>query len=145
MYPLRVLLPAAPMVRAAPTDVTLVLLASFRLGILDLTPSTGSGFLFVTRLFPSLFSAEISPFFLSCLVFSYARSGANVTLRGISLFDNDVARGSVAFVIESTLYAYQVGARGLPVLGSYVPLGAGSSVHLYRAWKTRVLIFKKNA
>lgn len=38
----------------------------------------------------------------------YARDGAVVELRGISLFDNNVARGSVVFVVDSTLKTYQV-------------------------------------
>ena len=39
---------------------------------------------------------------------SYARDGATVELRGVSLFDNTVARGSVVFVVDSVLKTYQV-------------------------------------
>lgn len=41
-------------------------------------------------------------------LFSYARDGADVELRGVSLFDNTVARGSVVFVVNSVLKTYQV-------------------------------------
>ena len=55
---------------------------------------------------------NIRPFFFTrCAVLpppSYARDGANVTLRGISLFDNAVARGSVVFIVNSELQTYQV-------------------------------------
>lgn len=39
---------------------------------------------------------------------SYARDGSTVVLRGISLVDNFVARGSVVFVVDSHLKTYQV-------------------------------------
>lgn len=39
---------------------------------------------------------------------SYARDHANVSLRGISVSDNSVARGSVIFVVNSVLETYQV-------------------------------------
>lgn len=39
---------------------------------------------------------------------SYAREGANVTLRGVTLSDNKVARGSVVFLVDSSLQTYQV-------------------------------------
>lgn len=41
-------------------------------------------------------------------VFSYARADATVNVRGVSLTDNVVARGSVVFVVASTLRTYQV-------------------------------------
>lgn len=40
---------------------------------------------------------------------SYARDGAKVTLRNMSLFDNVVARGSVLFAVDSYLWTHQVG------------------------------------
>lgn len=39
---------------------------------------------------------------------SYARDFTTVVLRGISLFGNAVARGSVVFVVNSVLETYQV-------------------------------------
>ena len=39
---------------------------------------------------------------------SYARDHANVSLRGISVSENSVARGSVIFVVNSVLETYQV-------------------------------------
>lgn len=42
---------------------------------------------------------------------SYARDNATVELRGISLFGNTVARGSVVFVVDSVLKTYQVRTR----------------------------------
>lgn len=40
---------------------------------------------------------------------SYAREYTTVTLRGVSVVGNVVARGSVVFVVASTLMTYQVG------------------------------------
>ena len=42
------------------------------------------------------------------LLSSYARDNATVSLQGMSLVDNTVARGSVIFVIDSVLQTYQV-------------------------------------
>lgn len=39
---------------------------------------------------------------------SYAREDSTVVLTGVTLFDNLVPRGSVVFLVESTLKAYQV-------------------------------------
>ena len=39
---------------------------------------------------------------------SYARDDANITIRGATLSDNVVARGSVAFILSSYLYTDQV-------------------------------------
>ena len=42
---------------------------------------------------------------------SYARDNATVVLRGISVLDNVVARGSGIFVVDSVLKTYQVRGR----------------------------------
>lgn len=43
-----------------------------------------------------------------CGTSRYAREGANVTLQGVSVVHNVVSRGSVAFVVDSELFAYEV-------------------------------------
>ena len=57
-------------------------------------------FITVLSCLPSLF------FFLRCA--SYARGDANITIRGVNLSENAIARGSVVFLASSFLYTYQV-------------------------------------
>lgn len=43
--------------------------------------------------------------------FRYAIDDTVVSLRGVTLSDNTISRGSVVFVVASALNAYQVGVR----------------------------------